>query len=168
MALKKLIMIFNKLQKNTEKIKSAIDETLIDFFTLQSSQGYRPIIGASGQMKGSDKFFIYMEINEEDFDPLKNHCDSQYFDITFNINRTGYQLQHRALRYVESHNLHSVLINNERYSVFDDDEVEYPLNAFVGELVENLNEEQKMAVHFITKSDNLLPYLLFGPAGNYN
>lgn len=157
------------MQKNTEKIKSAFDETLIDNFTLQSSAGYKPVIVASGRVKSCDKNFIYIQIGEEDIELTRNYCEKQYFDIIFNINRTSYQLQHRALNYVERHHLHPILINNERYNSYEDvdrDElVDHPLISFTGKLAENLNTEQKIAVKYISKSNSLLPYILFGPAG---
>lgn len=44
--------------------------------------------------------------------------------------------------------------------------LEYSLDTLRnGKLAENLNDEQKMAAKFIAESNNLLPYLLFGPAG---
>lgn len=99
---------------------------------------------------------------------MRNFCESQYFDISYNINRLGYQLQHRAIKYVERHNLHSILINNRRFDSHEDDGHDLlgcSLNGFSGKLAETLNNEQKMAVKCILKSDNMLPYLLFGPAG---
>lgn len=158
------------MQKNTVKIKSAIDESLIDYFTLQSSIGSQPKILASGQIKRCDKDFIYVEIVEDDFDLLRNNADKQYFDIKFHINRVGYQLQHRALKYMGKHNLHSILIDNKQYDAHQDDvDVDYSLECSLdilsGKLAVNLNDEQRMAVKFITMSDNSLPYLLFGPAG---
>lgn len=124
----------------------------------------------SGQIKRSDKDYIYVEITEEDLHSFMSICDKQCFDISFHMNRVGYQLQHRALDYMEQHGLHSILINNKQYDSIDDsvDNVASDVGSsenFSGRLAEGLNNEQKMAVKFITKSDNLLPYLLFGPAG---
>lgn len=152
------------------KIKSGVEESLIDHFTMQSSHGYHPVVVASGQVKGSDKAFIYIEIIEEDFDFVHTNCDKQYFDIEFHINRGPYQIQHRALEYVEKHNVHTMLINNPKYYQSEEhahrhESSSSSLDKLSGKLAENLNDEQKMAVTFISKSDNFLPYLLFGPAG---
>lgn len=95
------------------KIKSAVDESLLDYLTLQSSVGFQPKIWASGQIKRCEKDFIYLEIIEEDFVLLSSNVDKQLFDISSHINRVGYQLQHRALDYLGKHNLHSILINNK-------------------------------------------------------
>lgn len=155
------------MQENTVKIRSAIEESLIDHFTLQSSAGSGPKIMASGRIRNCDKNSIYVEIIEDDFDFILKHCAKQYFDISFNINRVGYQLQHRALKYMEKHHLHSILINNKQYQYYEDDVDNSFEFSLEGKFAETLNHEQKEAVKFITKSDNLLPYLLFGPAGNY-
>lgn len=143
------------------KIKSAVDESLLVFFTLQSCAGSIPKIKASGQMKGCDKNFIFVEIDENDFDSLLIYSNKQRFDIQFHMNRVSYQLQHRAIEFMGKHNLHPMLINNTKYdlSLYDEPSlIEHSLSG-------NLNDEQKMAVKFIAKSDNILPYLLFGPAG---
>lgn len=79
------------------------------------------------------------------------------------------------------HDLHSILINNPKYNFHEDDDVdvsiEYSSNSFKGKLAQSLNNEQKIAVKFISKplgesdsqsnpkSDIMVPYLLFGPAG---
>lgn len=128
------------------------------------------MIETSGQVKGCDKDFIYIEIVEDDFSDVRNNCERQYFDIFFNINRVSYQLQHKALKYMDHHKLHSLLINNPKYESHDDDvgdSISCSLNSFNGKLAEGLNNEQKMAVKFISKSENMLPYLLFGPAGKF-
>lgn len=153
------------------KINGGIDEAIIDHFTLQSSHGCHPQIMVSGQIKNCDKEFIYVEIVEADVSLLQSCCDRQYFDISFHMKRIGYQLQHRALKYMKKHNLHSILINNKQYEHVDDDYVgdlfDYSLDS--GELAQTLNSEQKMAVDYITKStDNSVPYLLFGPAGGFS
>lgn len=140
---------------------------MIDHFTLNSSLGSQPRIAASGEIKRCNKDFIFIEIVEDDFNDVRNNCERQYFDISFNINRVSYQLQHRALKYMNDHKLHSILINNSEYNYHDDDADDsiYSLNSFNGKLAEGLNDEQKLAVKSISKSDNKLPYLLFGPAG---
>lgn len=153
------------MQENVAKIKSGVEESMIDHFILQTSMGSQPKITAAGQVKRCDKDFIYVEINEEDFDLLRNYCKTKYFDIAFNINRVGYQIQHRALDYLHEHNLHPILIDNPEYDLCQDyrgSSVEFSTS---GKLYESLNDEQKTAVKFIAKSDNFLPYLLFGPAG---
>lgn len=149
-------------------IKSGIEESLIDHFTLQSSFGYDPVVVASGQMKGADKDFIYIEIVEGDFAFVLSNCDNQYFDIKFHINRGQYQIQHRAIEYFEKHNVHSMLINNPKYDRYEDYVHHLELDGLNGKLAKDLNDEQKMAVMYIAKSNNYLPYLLFGPAGEFS
>lgn len=170
---------FGYLQRNTEKIKSAFNESLIDYFTLQSSVGYKPVIEASGRIKRVDKNYIYIQFGENSsengsdrsacrkIDLIRKHCEKQYFDITFNINRTSYQLQHRALNYLERHKLHPILIDNKRYDSYErvDELVENLSGNFAGKMAEKLNIEQKIAVKNIVSSNSSLPYLLFGPAG---
>lgn len=99
---------------------------------------------------------------------LKKNYKNQYFDITFNMNRTSYQLQHRAIDYLEKHDLHPVLINNIKYDSFEydyeDELVGMPENL-AAETSKNLNTEQKTAVQNIISSSSPLPYILFDPAG---
>lgn len=123
-------------------------------------------------MNGCDRNLIYVDIIEDDFDLLLSNCKRQHFDISFHINRTSYHLQHRVLHFMKEHSLHSILINNEKYNFYEDDSgldsgssIEYSAK---GKLYESLNNEQKIAVKFITNSDDFLPYLLFGPAGLLN
>lgn len=99
---------------------------------------------------------------EEDFESVHTDWNKQYFDISFHLNRMSYQIQHRALEFVEDHNIHSILINNPKYGRHED--YEDNVSLLSGKSTEHLNDEQKMAVMFISESDNLLPYLLFGPA----
>lgn len=104
---------------------------------------------------------------------IRNYCQKQYFDIIFNINRTSYLLQHRAVNYIEQHKLHPILINNERYDSHEDvDEAELIEGrsgkfaaSFVSKMAETLNIEQKIAVKNIIDTNSSVPYLLFGPAG---
>lgn len=154
------------------KIKGGIDEAIIDHFTLQSSHGSQHQFMVSGRMKSCDKDFIYVEVVEADVGLLQSYCDRQYFDIVFHMNRIGYQLQHRALRYMEKHNLHSILINNKHYEHVDEDNVgdlfDHSLES-ADTLNLALNSEQKIAVDNIARStDNSIPYLLFGPAGGFS
>lgn len=146
------------------KIKAAVDESSVDLFTLQSSVGCLPKITASGQIKGADKDFIYVVIDEGDFNSLQMHSNKQHFDIKFHMNRLGYQLQHRAIEYMEKHKLHPILINNNAYYSHCDEHIDLPA-IIEDSSSEKLNHEQKIAVQLIVESNNRLPYLLFGPAG---
>lgn len=151
----------------SDKLKSAVDESIVDHFTIQSSAGFRPTVMASGQITRCDKEFIYMKMGEDDSHHLIKMCEPQRFDISFHINRTSFQMQHKALEFVQNHELYATLINNIEYNAFELEWNGTPSNDYTpkGELFEKLNEEQKIAVKSIVTSDNLLPYLLFGPAG---
>lgn len=69
----------------------------------------------SGQIQGSNKDYIFIDIAEENFDYLLRNCDNKLYDITFHINRTPFQLQHNALAWVKQHKLFPALINDEKY-----------------------------------------------------
>lgn len=165
---KDIIYFINCRKKWKTSSQASMNQHLI---TLQSSDGFHPRILASGQIKKYDNDFIYVEIVEEEFADLQKYSEKQCFDIRFNMNRVGYQLQHRALDYVRRHSLHSILINNKlyarQYDFVNDVSGSFgnSLNSLSGKFAERLNDEQRIAVKFITKSDNLQPYLLFGPAG---
>lgn len=136
-------------------------------------------------MERCDKNYIYIQFGENSSDLgsdsssdhnldhnihlIKNNCEKQYFDIIFNMNRTSYQLQHRAIDYLGRHELHPILINNKKYDSYEydyeDELVEDLSENFAGKMSENLNIEQKAAVQNIISSSSSLPYLLFGPAG---
>lgn len=126
-------------------------------------------LNSSGRIIGSDKDYIYLEVAEKDILWLKSHIDQkQLFDINFKINSLPYKIQHKALELAEKFDLHSILINNRRYNSYDElpEEFESSMeHPFSGKSAESLNEEQKMAVKYIAKMSNSLPYLIFGPAG---
>lgn len=72
----------------------------------------------SGRIKYTDAENIYIEISDQDFLLLKNHCNEHY-DINFKINNLPYKVQHKALDYVKMFDLHSLLIANKKYDEFD-------------------------------------------------
>lgn len=93
----------------------ACDDTILDCFTLKSKSSTRCI---SGQVRGCNKDYIFVEIGEEHFEYLKSHCNVELYDIFFHINRIIYQLQHYALDLLFNRNLFNVLINNPKYNRF--------------------------------------------------
>lgn len=139
---------------------SGIDEGSINQFTIYSSAGAPQYIITRGQMKQYIEDFIYFDIDEKDHSTFLKYFDKHLYDIDFHLNRVAYQLQHR---------LHSILINNKKYAkqytFTNDNSPENSSNNLTGKFAENLNDEQRMAVKFIAKSDEKVPYLLFGPAG---
>lgn len=156
-------------QKNTSEIVSAIEESLIDHFTLSSPHQFFPKMKFCGRVLRCDEKNIHVEIfKEKDSSTLKTHCKVQPFDICFTVNRLPYQMQHKTLKLVEQFNLHSLLINNENYEHRPNhNNLDYSCLSYTirGKLTADLNEEQKLAVISILKMNKSMPYLLFGPAG---
>lgn len=139
----------------------------MDHFELKAV-GEHTTSAYSGQIKGSDNEWIYLEVAEKDCIGLRNHVDQKYFNISFKVNTFPYRIQRRALELTEEFGLHSRLINNEQYDTCRDppDEFENSMDChFCGKLASKLNDEQKIAVKNICKMKNSVPYLIFGPAG---
>lgn len=102
------------------KMAEAIDESFLDHFTLkqfETSTEVDPIkskVAISGKVKGNNKDYIFVEI-EEGFGHLFSNCSKQTYDIYFHINRMPFRLQHNALEWMKKHNLFHILINNSTY-----------------------------------------------------
>lgn len=92
----------------------AADDSILDWFTLKPNPTKRNI-AISGQVKGCNKDFIFVDIAEENVDYLKRNCNIESYDIHFHINRVPFQLQHNALEWTRKHNLFNQLINNPKY-----------------------------------------------------
>lgn len=93
-------------------------------------------------------------------------CDSfDKYSISFEVNRTGFQLQHNALDFIIKHSLYSILINSPFYHYRNSI---VPLTS-VNRTVSNqndLNDEQMQAIECIVNDKyNPLPFLLYGPPG---
>lgn len=104
----------------------AVEESILDSFTLKpvfsdeekSSSRIRTNVSIYGQIKGINKDFIYIEINDQYFaDYVKENCRRRSFDIYFQLNIMTFQLQHNALKWMRLHNLFDQLINNPKYSL---------------------------------------------------
>lgn len=93
-------------------------------------------------------------------------CDiSDAYSITFEINRTGFQLQHNALKFIKKHSLFDILINNPLYHCQNSILPTISSNPAISEQ-DGLNREQMQAIECIVNGEyNPLPYLLYGPPG---
>lgn len=93
-------------------------------------------------------------------------CDTtDTHSIIFEINRTGFQLQHNALNFIKKHSLYNALINNPSYHCQDSIPPLININH-TNPRQSNLNEEQMQAIEFIINGEyNPRPYLLYGPPG---
>ncbi|XP_031626698.1 putative helicase mov-10-B.2 isoform X2 [Contarinia nasturtii] len=160
-----------KIEKRITKMVEAVDENILDHFTLKpikTSRIFNKNISIPGSIKGCNKKYIFVKIDEDGFDYLRRHCKWTFFDISFHMNRTIFQLQHNALEWIEDHQLFSLLIKNPTYDVKQRVTSHHYLETykFSGLLASNLNDEQKIAAINIVKAQNApMPYLLFGPAG---
>lgn len=112
-------MIHGWFQAKISAMVEAVEESMVDCFTLKSGQS--SIVSLGGQIKASNKDFIFVEITEKD------HCEylrrnlHRTFDICFHVNRQPFQLQHHALDWIESHRLFDVFVNNSSCEVVDRD-----------------------------------------------
>lgn len=181
---KDLEFIFVSLQANISRIAEAVEESILDYFTLKEKYSDMMI---SGQVKGCNKEFIFMDIaDDKECEYLKRNLHSSY-DIYFRGNRLPFQLQHQALEWIVNHRLYKNFVNHPNYElitsvvpVSQNHVFRYtfwrtvkrilvsivPYVFFRGKLASKLNEEQKTAVINIVRGGNKpLPYLLFGPAG---
>lgn len=150
------------MQEKVSHIYKGFNQSIIKGFTLKPSKNGKTII--SGKIKSCNKVWIFLEIDKKDISYLRNNCDQKY-DIRFEINRTAFQMQHNALKLIKEHNLFPILINNPKYNSSNSTVLSETQFSFNGKLADNLNEEQKLAVHNIVKATNYpLPYIVFGPA----
>lgn len=147
----------------------AFENGLFNRFVLHSKHEERKIDG-SILGKSDDKIHVLL------FDGIDNFSENQVYDVHFQINRIPYQVQHKALDFVQHHKLFEVLINNPKYSLADDgmnvpekcetDEVPNAGKSEANPYSEDLNEEQIQAIEQIIQGHYYpLPYLLYGPAG---
>lgn len=95
----------------------AVQDTIIDGFTISQGGTQDPNIMMSGRIEGSDDKFVYISI-AQGFEVLSGiHKNfGQFFDINFHIDQTSFQLQLQALSFVVDHNLFEKLINNPSYA----------------------------------------------------
>lgn len=102
-----------------------------------------------GKIKNKAKDKIYIEIYRN----LDKWTMNELYNITFQINRTGYQLQHCALSSLIEHKLFSVLIQNKEYKT------EHQSIVTAKKNLPALNEEQAEVVETILNGKyHPLPY----------
>lgn len=112
----------------------------------------------NGKIKRRESEKIYVDI----YPGWK--CDTtERYSINFELNRTGFQLQHNALKFVKEHRLFNILINNPLYhsqrSILPS--IDHSILNETG-----LNDEQNRAIDCILSGRyNPVPYLLYGPPG---
>lgn len=101
------------------EIGAAIDESLLDQFTLKVHQSSHfetagGILSGTfeGKIQGKNAEKIFIEIFNE---KLKTICADETFDIRFYLNRVPFQLQHFALDFLREQSLFNVLIDNPAY-----------------------------------------------------
>lgn len=104
----------------------AVEESIVDSFILKPSEDENDLnvyqrVNISGQIKGINKDFIFVEISETHLEYLKNNCHKKY-NISFQLNLLTFQLQHNALKWIRNHNLFHILVNNPKYDVAIDDD----------------------------------------------
>lgn len=133
-----------------------------DQFILRSKDGSMEQIDGTIILKQNTKIFVELD------GFISNWDENQLYDIIFHNNRTFHLLQQQALNYVKHHKLFDALIDNPKYKLplsnGDTNEAEY--EDLIPSTIEDLNEEQKLAVNRMIKGDNFpLPYLLYGPPG---
>lgn len=92
----------------------AIDEGLIDYFTMKPANGKR--INISGQVLARNEVKVFVSIFGNLRYVKENHKNENY-DINFLVNRQPFKLQHQALDLFQKHSLFSCLINNPRYEM---------------------------------------------------
>lgn len=165
----------------------AVEESIVDSFTLKPVLSeeekrcrFRTNISIYGQIKGINKDFIFIEINDQHYaDYVKQNCSRRSFDIYFQLNIMTFQLQHNALNWMRLHKLFDLLVNNPEYNSLSAmsnyselrsnirlETLQTQSSYFRGELGSKLNQEQKSAaINIVEAKNSPLPYLLFGPAG---
>lgn len=114
----------------------AINESIVDSFTLEpiltdAEKQFNPRkkidISIFGRIKGINKDFIFLEINDEHYaEYVGNNCGRRHFDIYFQLNLTNFQLQHNALEWMVQHRLFDLLVNSPEYNRTVDT-TDYPL-----------------------------------------
>lgn len=120
----------------------------------------REVIAGAIRINEHGRFVILIDANIQ-HGPIRKY---DKFDICFVVNPIPYRAQHLALQFFKSHKLFDLLINNPIYN--DYIQINYQIEK--DDRFENfdLNDEQRSAVaHILNKTDNLPPYILYGPAG---
>lgn len=93
----------------------AVEESLVDCFTLKPSNPLISCVPIVGHIKTCNKDFIFVEIAErEHCNYILNHPD-RTFDIFFHVNRVTFQLQHYALDWMVKHQLFQLFVNSPKY-----------------------------------------------------
>lgn len=102
-------------QSKVSELAQAVEESIVDYFTLKPSN---PLIGGiviEGRIKTNNKDFIFVEVIEPEHRRyLLNHPQRNY-DIFFHVNRLTFQLQHNALEMIVDHQLYHLFINSSKY-----------------------------------------------------
>lgn len=98
---------------------NAWNSSVISAFTVRPNEcDVNNVISGEIQKCESDFIIVKISVGFEDLLFLNTNKE-QFFDINFCINRTVFQLQHNALRWLKEHKLYSILINNPRYEFND-------------------------------------------------
>lgn len=151
----KYLMVYTFVQPKADEFFAAIDDELLDRFTLLSKSSSEKL---NGKIKRRVSERIYVDIY-----PGWKCNSNETYSISFEIHRTIFQLQHNALRFINEHGLFSILINNPLYHT--QDPIMLPTNHSVTNQ-SGLNDEQNQAIEYIVNGKyNPLPYLLYGPPG---
>lgn len=89
----------------------------------------------------------------------------QSFEINFFINRLPYICMHNALQWFQQHKLHGILINNAKFNEgYTSNRCGVNSYNFSCDISNKLNEEQKIAIHYMLKVQET-PFILHGPPG---
>lgn len=97
--------------KNFQK---AIHESLLDGLIIKPVGFENSTI--HGRIEKCDQNHIYIKIVNGFEDISTTHRNpEQFYDVSFHINQTAYQLQLQALDYLKEHHLFDVIINNPSY-----------------------------------------------------
>lgn len=110
----------------------------------------------------SEKIFV-------DIFPAREWSRFESYDIFFEINRTGYQLQHNALDFIKKHRLFTILINNPMYHDQIVCTMSQPVIRQCANSKDSLNIEQEKAIESIMNGRyKPVPNLLYGPPGEFS
>lgn len=118
--------------------------------------------------------FIELRIDDDRYPHMIDfHGDGILYNVEFlDANRYPYQLQHNALHWFGIHGLFDVLLNNTEYeNSFTLHEALHIVSSNVipdsRSNVYDLNIEQSQAVRSILDEPVSIPFLLFGPPGEF-
>lgn len=115
----------------TSKISDAVNENLLDFFTLtavksptdsNTDPNFIPLsadtsLSVTGQIKSCNKYYIFVRFTGESLGFMSNgHNLNRKFNIAFHVNRTPFQLEHNVLERMRELDLFDCLINNPLYA----------------------------------------------------